>query len=134
MCTSIFTLFSLLFSQLSRNAADWWLFAWTTLKFGERNVEFYLSIYAYIGGFNIIATIFRSFLFAYGGLSGAITLFNQTLFSVTLAPLSFFDKHSTGVLINRFSRDVFSVDEDLPFQLNILLGNFIIIFPPLLDI
>ena len=35
----------------------------------------------------------------------------------------FFDATPVGRMLNRFSRDTYSIDEALPFQLNIFLAN-----------
>jgi ABC-type multidrug transport system fused ATPase/permease subunit len=42
---------------------------------------------------------------------------------VVAAPSSFFDSTPVGRLLNRFSRDVYSLDDSLPFQLNIFLAQ-----------
>jgi hypothetical protein len=43
--------------------------------------------------------------------------------AVIAAPTWFFDATPVGRLLNRFSRDVYSVDDSLPFQLNIFLAQ-----------
>jgi ABC-type multidrug transport system fused ATPase/permease subunit len=43
--------------------------------------------------------------------------------AVMAAPMWFFDSTPVGRLVNRFSRDVYSVDESLPFMLNIFLAQ-----------
>ena len=37
--------------------------------------------------------------------------------------MRFFDANPVGRLLNRFSRDTYSTDESLPFQLNIFLAQ-----------
>ena len=39
------------------------------------------------------------------------------------APMAFFDTTATGRIINRFSSDVYTVDDSLPFIANILLSQ-----------
>ena len=126
---------SLLTMQLSRNIADWWLSVWTAsngasdatssgdaLVWHEPN-GWFLVILATIAGFNAVATAARSFLFAWGGLRGAVFIHNSLLASILSASVSFFDATPVGRIVNRFSRDQFSVDESLPFMLNIFLAQ-----------
>lgn len=37
--------------------------------------------------------------------------------------MTFFDITPSGRIVNRFSRDAFSVDDPLPFHLNVLLAQ-----------
>ena len=43
--------------------------------------------------------------------------------SVFQAPISFFDVTPIGRIVNRFSSDVFSIDDALPFIMNIFLAQ-----------
>ncbi|XP_055879588.1 ATP-binding cassette sub-family C member 10-like [Biomphalaria glabrata] len=96
---------------------------WTSLNTSSDNVVFYLSIYAGLTGFNILSTLLRSFLFAYGGLCAAAVMHNDLLGAILKAPMSFFNSTPIGRIVNRFSSDLYSVDDSLPFTLNIFLAQ-----------
>jgi ATP-binding cassette subfamily C (CFTR/MRP) protein 10 len=59
-----------------------------------------------------------------GGLRAARYLYQRMNVSVFNAPLSFFEKTSIGRLINRFGKDTNTVDDNLPFMVNIVLAQF----------
>ncbi|XP_022081531.1 multidrug resistance-associated protein 7-like [Acanthaster planci] len=89
----------------------------------DDNLVFFLGIYGGIVGANSIFTLFRAFLFAYGGLCAARTVHSKLLASILKAPVSFFDTTPIGRIINRFSSDVYTIDNDLPFVFNIFLAS-----------
>nr|XP_047936057.1 ATP-binding cassette sub-family C member 10 isoform X2 [Anser cygnoides]XP_047936058.1 ATP-binding cassette sub-family C member 10 isoform X2 [Anser cygnoides]XP_047936059.1 ATP-binding cassette sub-family C member 10 isoform X2 [Anser cygnoides] len=87
------------------------------------DVNFYLMVYGSIAGANSLFTIFRAFLFAYGTIRAAIVIHNRLLQRVIKATVTFFDTTPTGRILNRFSSDLYCVDDTLPFILNIFLAN-----------
>ncbi|XP_038072640.1 multidrug resistance-associated protein 7-like [Patiria miniata] len=98
------------------------------------NLTFYLGIYSGIVGANSVLTLLRAFLFAYGGLRAAKKVHKKLLASIFKAPVSFFDKTPVGRIINRFSSDVYAIDNDLPGILNGFLpdlfstvGSFVLV-------
>ena len=72
---------------------------------------------------NVLSLPVRAFGFAVGGISAAVSLHRRLLDRVVAKPTSFFDLTPSGRIVNRFSRDAFSVDDPLPFHLNILLAQ-----------
>ncbi|NXC45297.1 MRP7 protein, partial [Penelope pileata] len=90
---------------------------------GSRDVNFYLTVYGGIAGANSLFTIFRAFLFAYGTIRAATVVHNRLLQRVIKATVTFFDTTPTGRILNRFSSDLYCVDDSLPFILNIFLAN-----------
>uniref|UniRef100_A0AAY5KK77 ATP-binding cassette sub-family B member 6 n=1 Tax=Esox lucius TaxID=8010 RepID=A0AAY5KK77_ESOLU len=86
-------------------------------------VNFYLTVYGSVAGANTVFTAFRAFLFAYGGIRAASVIHNRLLSTVLKATVTFFDTTPLGRVLNRFSADLYSVDDTLPFVLNILLAN-----------
>ncbi|NXO08693.1 MRP7 protein, partial [Oriolus oriolus] len=90
---------------------------------GSVDVNFYLTVYGSIAGANSFFTIIRAFLFAYGALRAAAVIHNRLLQRVLKATVTFFDTTPTGRILNRFSSDLYCVDDSLPFILNIFLAN-----------
>uniref|UniRef100_A0A8C6U2W1 ATP-binding cassette, sub-family C (CFTR/MRP), member 10 n=1 Tax=Neogobius melanostomus TaxID=47308 RepID=A0A8C6U2W1_9GOBI len=87
------------------------------------DVNFYLTVYGGIGAANTVFTAIRAFLFAYGGIRAATIIHNRLLDRVLKATVSFFDTTPLGRILNRFSSDLYSIDDSLPFILNILLSH-----------
>ncbi|XP_030915277.1 multidrug resistance-associated protein 7 isoform X2 [Geospiza fortis] len=87
------------------------------------DVYFYLIVYGSIAGANSLFTIIRAFLFAYGALRAASVIHDRLLQRVLKATVTFFDSTPTGRIPNRFSSDLYCVDDSLPFILNIFLAN-----------
>ncbi|XP_072032229.1 ATP-binding cassette sub-family C member 10-like [Amphiura filiformis] len=87
------------------------------------NLNYWLGIYGGLAAANSVFTLFRAFLFAYGGLCAARMAHRNLLRSVLGAPISFFDVTPIGRIINRFSSDVCTIDQELPFTLNIFLAQ-----------
>ncbi|KAH8269735.1 hypothetical protein KR018_008658 [Drosophila ironensis] len=136
-----------LLMQLTRNLSDAWLAYWVTettldphhndtslghelMRPGAGNetdsghtTGFYLGIFSAIAVTNSIVTLIRAFLFAYAGIKAAIFMHEQLLKKVMFAKFNFFDITSVGRILNRFSSDTNTVDDSLPFILNILLAQ-----------
>ncbi|XP_026752373.2 uncharacterized protein LOC113512651 [Galleria mellonella] len=88
------------------------------------NDNYYLEIYFALAGLNLIFTIMRAFLFAYGGVEAATRIHKMLLKVIVKAKVKFFDITPLGRILNRFSSDTYTIDDTLPFILNILLAQF----------
>ncbi|XP_075974742.1 ATP-binding cassette sub-family C member 10 [Anticarsia gemmatalis] len=86
--------------------------------------NFYLEVYFGLAGLNLVFTIMRAFLFAYGGVKAAAKIHRIMLKIIVKAKVKFFDVTPLGRIVNRFSSDTYTVDDSLPFILNILLAQF----------
>lgn len=108
--------------QTSRNALDWWIARFTGSNHKISPHTFAVVLLAITGG-NLIAVLLRSFLFALGGLRAANRTYAALVSSVFSAALSFFDATPAGRVLNRLSGDTYTVDESLPFTLNIFIKD-----------
>ncbi|XVF24656.1 hypothetical protein REPUB_Repub13aG0145900 [Reevesia pubescens] len=119
---------SAILMQASRNGNDLWLSYWvdTTGSSQERySTSFYLLVLCIFCIINSSMTLVRAFSFAFGGLQAAIQVHNTLLNKLINAPVQFFDQTPGGRILNRFSSDLYTIDDSLPFILNILLANFV---------
>uniref|UniRef100_A0A672GC19 ATP-binding cassette, sub-family C (CFTR/MRP), member 10 n=1 Tax=Salarias fasciatus TaxID=181472 RepID=A0A672GC19_SALFA len=119
---------ALLLMQASKNVSDWWLSSVRPLQAflsnrSDPDVTFYLTVYGCLGAANSVFTALRAFLFAYGVVAAAAAIHTRLLDRVLKATLGFFDTTPVGRVLNRFSSDLYGIDDSLPFILNILLAN-----------
>ena len=75
----------------------------------------YLGVYAAIGVGQIILTLFASYFFALGGVLAATLIHKRLLVNILRLPMSFFDTTPSGRILNRFSKDINTIDETIPF-------------------
>ncbi|XP_075236154.1 putative multidrug resistance-associated protein lethal(2)03659 isoform X2 [Lycorma delicatula] len=92
--------------KLSRNLASGPLFVLTR--------ETCLYIFCTITVITVIITILRSFLFFNMCMKASMRLHDNMFNSVTRATMRFFNTNSAGRILNRFSKDMGSIDELLP--------------------
>ncbi|GAB2228243.1 hypothetical protein Droror1_Dr00010073 [Drosera rotundifolia] len=120
-------LLSAVLMQASRNGNDLWLSYWVDMTRTKSGPDYTLSFYLVILGLfclaNSILTLVRSFSFAFGGLEAAVRVHNTLLHKLVDASVQFFDQTPRGRILNRLSSDLYTIDDSLPFILNILLAN-----------
>ncbi|CAG9765420.1 unnamed protein product [Ceutorhynchus assimilis] len=140
LCLSI--LLSIVSMQISRNMTDWWLAEWVSndqtkngtnitllepilmANLEDSSTTPFLKIYVELALVNSVLTLIRAFLFAYGGIVAAQKFHKYLLKSVLKGKSHFFDITPVGRLLNRFSSDTYTIDDSLPFILNLLLAQF----------
>lgn len=100
-----------------------WLSHWSTEVMDRpaqlKGLEIYIGM--------ILALAVSAFLcyivLFYGTIRAAKKLHERLLYSIMKSPLSFFDTTPTGRILNRFSKDVESIDQEIPFSLGMTLNN-----------
>lgn len=87
----------------------------------------FLLISAVLVGINMLFTVLRSWLFAFCGLAASRALYNNLSQSILFADISVLEALSIGQLGNRIGRDINTIDDSLPFILNILLAQCVLL-------
>jgi ATP-binding cassette subfamily C (CFTR/MRP) protein 1 len=92
--------------------SNWWLTYWSDSNSGKSQ-NYFLFMYALINFGVAIVGLIRSLFLAFVALKASQTMFGQMLATVLHAPMSFFDTTPVGRLVNRFSKDIYTIDEKL---------------------
>ncbi|KAI9714515.1 MAG: hypothetical protein M1820_000476 [Bogoriella megaspora] len=112
--------------QFAAIATNWWVRvlcnayvedAQRTATFPERpqgiSISFYFGMYALIIGLFLIVGLVRLLVISYGSLNASSSIHKGLTKNIVNATFAFFDKTSFGQIINCFSRDLQTVDQDL---------------------
>ncbi|TRY74419.1 hypothetical protein TCAL_00651 [Tigriopus californicus] len=150
---SITILLAMALMQASRNSTDIWLAQWVSEDSNQNGTQiplwadsglfspvlegasdetYHLVVYGSIAVFNTFMSLARAFLFAYGGICAAKAVHEKLLNVIMRARTQFFDSTPLGRILNRFSSDLYTVDDSLPFILNIFLDQVFGVFGPIL--
>lgn len=103
--------------------ANYWLSHWTS----EANVtraqhRANLNVYIGVVAAEAVAILVGSVIIFGAAYRAAIRLHRDLLHSVLRAPLVFFDTTPIGRILNRFSRDMSDVDDDIPMSILQVMG------------
>ncbi|KAJ5562910.1 hypothetical protein N7461_001671 [Penicillium sp. DV-2018c] len=80
---------------------------------GDVNVAYYLGVYALLGFLYILISLSREGVLFWGSLHASWKIHDRLLNAVMHAKFRFFDSTPLGQLMNRFSKDVESVDQEV---------------------
>ncbi|XP_065898603.1 multidrug resistance-associated protein 1-like isoform X2 [Dysidea avara] len=106
-----------------------WLAKWSTDEDnGPGNMTHstgeYLGIYAVFGAAQAILSICANFCLAMAGIFASRLIHNRLLVNILRLPMSFFDTTPSGRILNRFSKDIYTIDEIIPMALLSFLFTF----------
>uniref|UniRef100_A0A087YLJ4 ATP-binding cassette, sub-family C (CFTR/MRP), member 3 n=1 Tax=Poecilia formosa TaxID=48698 RepID=A0A087YLJ4_POEFO len=109
--------------------ANIWLSQWTSDSLTNQtkeNVNMRVGVYAALGITQGILVMISSFTLAMGNIGAAKKLHANLLDNKLHTPQSFFDTTPIGRIINRFSKDIYVIDEALPSTVLMFLGTFFV--------
>ena len=111
-----------IFSQVFQNLSSFWLAAWGAqaisderggMKMTTETSVWYLNFYAMLAMLTLSCVFIRAIIMAQHRLGTSSTLHANLLKAVAGAPVSFFDITPLGRILNRFSSDMQTIDEEL---------------------
>ncbi len=93
----------------------------STSMIPDVNTKYYLSVLALIGVAGAISALFRDLWIFFGSLTASRKIHNRLMGSVTGARFKFFDVTPLGQMMNRFSKDLEAVDQEVaPVAIGVL--------------
>ncbi|XP_036078629.1 canalicular multispecific organic anion transporter 2 isoform X3 [Rousettus aegyptiacus] len=127
LCTTL--VICLLYAGQSAAAvgANMWLSAWTNeaaVGGQQNNTSMRLGVYAAFGLLQGLLVVLSAFAMAVGSVQAAHSLHRALLHNMMRSPQSFFDTTPSGRILNRFSKDIYVIDEVLGPSILMLLGCF----------
>ncbi|XP_042311068.1 ATP-binding cassette sub-family C member 3 isoform X6 [Sceloporus undulatus] len=124
---SLFICFLYCCQNAASVGANVWLSDWTNepvINGTQQNVHRRVGVYAALGLLQGLLVLISSFTLAMGGIRAARTLHAGLLANKLHTPQSFYDTTPTGRIINRFSKDIYVIDEVIPPTILMFLGTF----------
>ncbi|XP_061912298.1 ATP-binding cassette sub-family C member 3 isoform X1 [Entelurus aequoreus] len=109
--------------------ANIWLSEWTNdvmQNQTQENVNMRVGVYAALGLTQGVLVMISSFTLAMGNIKAAGKLHHSLLVNKLHTPQSFFDTTPIGRIINRFSKDIYVIDETLPSTVLMFLATFFV--------
>ncbi|XP_048240018.1 multidrug resistance-associated protein 1-like [Haliotis rufescens] len=133
--SSVVMILSFILYQAGTIAASIWLSGWTddpqltnsSLPIGtperRERTDFFMGVYGLFGIVQVAAITVYSILMAITSVHASRIVHSNMLAHVLRAPMSFFDTTPMGRILNRFSQDIDTLDNELPITLMMWIGR-----------
>ena len=101
--------------QIAVISSRWWLSYWSEhAETSGHSQGYYLRLYAVFALAQCLCLLAQYCTCMYYGLCAARRSFEAMLARILRAPMAFFDTTPMGRVMNRFSKEVYTIDEQLP--------------------
>eukprot|EP00123_Amoebidium_parasiticum_P018424 comp24199_c0_seq1/m.44437 comp24199_c0_seq1/g.44437 ORF comp24199_c0_seq1/g.44437 comp24199_c0_seq1/m.44437 type:complete len:1466 (-) comp24199_c0_seq1:528-4925(-) len=125
--------------QAAQLLTNVWLSVWASRSASspetvQARAFYYLGVYCALGVAYAVASLLVNFILTYGGIRASRRLHNDMLQRVMRAPMSFFDTTPLGRIVNRFSKDMYTIDQAIPESLRSWLSCLVPVFGSLVVI
>ncbi|KAM5130614.1 multidrug resistance-associated protein 1 isoform 1-T1 [Callospermophilus lateralis] len=126
LCLSFVSIFLFLCNHVSALASNYWLSLWTddpVVNGTQEHTNFWLGVYGGLGIAQGIAVLGYSMTVSIGGIFASRRLHLDLLQQVLRSPMSFFERTPSGNLVNRFSKELDTVDSMIPQVIKMFMGS-----------
>ena len=108
-------------------AGNIWLKKWgeeNTKNNANLHIGYYLTVYAVLGVISSALSVVQNLIaYVFINIRAARILHENMLHAVVRAPMAFFETNPLGRIVNRFSSDVYRVDQQLARVFSMLFSN-----------
>lgn len=122
-----FYLVALFAAQTSQVLGSFWLKSWTEANEStgsNESVGKFIGVYLAFGlGASILVILQNLVLWIFCSIEASRKLHERMAFAIFRSPMSFFETTPSGRILNRFSSDIYRVDEVLARVFNMLFAN-----------
>jgi ABC-type multidrug transport system fused ATPase/permease subunit len=122
-----FYLFALLASQTAQVLGNFWLKNWTEYNEAHgsnESVGKFIGVYLALGlGSSLLVILQNLILWIFCSIEASRKMHERMAFAIFRSPMQFFETTPSGRILNRFSSDIYRVDEVLARTFNMLFAN-----------
>ncbi|XP_064415228.1 multidrug resistance-associated protein 1 isoform X2 [Latimeria chalumnae] len=107
-------------------ASNYWLSLWTDdpiINGTQQHTKVRLGVYGTLGILQGIAVLGYSMAISIGGILASRHLHLNLLHQILRSPISFFERTPSGNLVNRFSKEIDTIDTLLPAIIKMFMGS-----------
>uniref|UniRef100_A0A2K5NEQ4 Multidrug resistance-associated protein 1 n=1 Tax=Cercocebus atys TaxID=9531 RepID=A0A2K5NEQ4_CERAT len=123
---SFLSIFLFICNHVAALASNYWLSLWTDdpiVNGTQEHTKVRLSVYGALGISQGIAVFGYSMAVSIGGILASRCLHVDLLHSILRSPMSFFERTPSGNLVNRFSKELDTVDSMIPEVIKMFMGS-----------
>ncbi|NXY52739.1 MRP1 protein, partial [Callaeas wilsoni] len=123
---SFLAIFLFMCNHIASLASNYWLSLWTddpVINGTQQNTTLRLGVYGALGISQGIAVFGYSVVVSVGGIFASQHLHLNLLHDVLRSPMSFFERTPSGNLVNRFSKEIDTIDSTIPPIIKMFMGS-----------
>ncbi|XP_072205259.1 multidrug resistance-associated protein 1 isoform X2 [Excalfactoria chinensis] len=123
---SFLSIFLFICNHIASLASNYWLSMWTddpVVNGTQQNTNVRLGVYGALGISQGIAVFGYSMAVSIGGIFASRHLHLDLLHNVLRSPMSFFERTPSGNLVNRFSKEIDTIDSAIPPIIKMFMGS-----------
>ena len=115
----------IILAEIASVASGIWLARWSSANVtSDAERDMYLGVYGGLGVTQALCVLISSICLALGSKIASRYLHQSILVNVMHSPMSFFETTPLGRIVNRFSKDVSTIDDKVPMSLVSFLRTF----------
>uniref|UniRef100_A0A8D0L527 Multidrug resistance-associated protein 1 n=1 Tax=Sphenodon punctatus TaxID=8508 RepID=A0A8D0L527_SPHPU len=123
---SFLSIFLFICNHVASLASNYWLSLWTddpVINGTQQHTDVRLGVYGALGISQGIAVFGYSMAVSIGGIFASRRLHLNLLHNVLRCPMSFFERTPSGNLVNRFSKEMDTIDSMIPQIIKMFMGS-----------